>query len=239
MQSFEHTYEHDTKTLRAHVAHFPTVDEEKLPAVLIAHDWSGRNDFAREKAEQLAALGFVGFALDMYGEGQTAEAVEDKMALMQPLLNDRALLTARMQASLRAVRELPFVDAERIAVIGFCFGGLCALDLARSSADVAGVVSFHGLLHKPQNLPVRPITAKVLAFHGYDDPMVHPEDVVAFCEEMTEAGADWQMHMYGNTRHSFMNPLAHNEEMGTVYSEAAERRSLAGLVYFLRELFAS
>ena len=208
------------------------------PAVLVAPDWTGRNEFACKKAEMLANMGYVGFALDMYGDGRLGADVEEKQALIQPLISDRKLLRDRIRAGLNTVVNRPEVDDKRVAAIGFCFGGLCVLDLARSGADICGVVSFHGLLNKPDDLPDNAIKAKVLALHGYDDPMVRPEAVHEFCDEMTKAKVDWQMHMYGHTQHAFTNPQAHDTQMGTIYDAKAEHRSLQAMTNFLQEIFA-
>lgn len=208
------------------------------PAVIVVHDWSGRNALACEKAEQLAAMGYLGFAVDMYGQGRQGETIEEKQALMQPLLSDRTLLLERMNAALHAVNGLEEVDNTRIAVIGFCFGGLCALDLARSGAEIAGVVSFHGLLNKPDHVENNLIKAKILALHGYDDPMVSPVDVQAFCQEMTDKHVDWQVHQYGLTKHAFTNPLAHDNQLGTVYNQEAAKRSWLAMSDFLQEIIA-
>ncbi|MCC5791965.1 MAG: dienelactone hydrolase family protein [Legionellaceae bacterium] len=207
------------------------------PAVLVFHDWSGRNDFACAKAKMLADMGYVGFAVDMYGEGRQGHTLDEKKALMQPLALDRNLLTERAIAALDAVVTLAEVDHLRIAAIGFCFGGLCVLDLARSGADVQGVVSFHGLLN-PAEQPLSPsVKAKVLVLHGYDDPMVPPEQVNAFCREMTQAKVDWQVHMYGHAQHAFSNPQAQDAAMGTIYNPQAEQRSLQAMAQFLKALF--
>ncbi len=117
------------------------------------------------------------------------------------------------------------VDPHRIGAIGFCFGGLCVLDLARSGAAVRGVVAFHGLLQGAPKVPSETISAKVLVLHGHDDPFAPPEQLAAFCREMTEAGADWQVHVYGRTQHAFTNPAANDPKLGTVYNETADRRS--------------
>lgn len=210
---------------------------DKKPLVLIAHDWSGCNDFAREKAKKLAELGYLGFALDMFGKGKHGTTKEEKSALIQPLLSNRALLRQRMQAALTAAKKLPQADQEKIAAMGFCFGGLCVLDLARSGAELRGVISFHGLLNAPQGLPNAAIRAKVLALHGYDDPMVPPEQVLSFANEMTQAKADWQIHIYGNTMHAFTNPKAHDHDFGTVYESKADHRSWESLKNFLTEIF--
>lgn len=208
----------------------------KRPAVLVAHDWSGRNAFACEKAEQLAQLGYIGFALDMYGNAKLGHTVEEKSALIQPFIQDRALLRQRITAAFTTIKKLPMVDDSRIAIIGFCFGGLCALDLARSGANVSGVVSFHGLLNAPSHLKSEPMKAKILAFHGHDDPMVPPEQVAAFESEMTTAGVDWQIHIYGHTMHGFTNSKANDKNLGTVYNPTAERRSWQAMNNFLVEV---
>jgi dienelactone hydrolase len=205
-----------------------------LPAVLISHAWGGRDDFVERKARRLAWHGYAAFALDMYGKGRRGGSPEENQALMQPFIQDRALLARRINAALGAVRGLGAVDARRVAATGFCFGGLCVLDLARSGADVRSVVSFHGLL-KPSGLPPQRITAKILMLHGYDDPLAPPEDVLAVAREFTQAGADWQLHAYGHTVHSFTNPQARSPEMGMNYNATADRRSWHALLQFLEE----
>lgn len=210
---------------------------EKRPAVLVVHDWTGRNEFACKKAEELAKKGYVGFAVDMYGEGRMGETLDEKKALMGPLIEDRRLLRQRIQAGLDAVVRMAEVDANRIVVIGFCFGGLCALDLARTGAPIKGVVSFHGLLNKPDDIPNETIKAKLLVLHGYNDPMVPPEQVLDFCQEMSEQDVDWQVHCYGQTKHAFTNPQANNQDLGTIYSEVAAKRAWVALNDFLNELF--
>jgi len=205
-----------------------------LPAVMISHAWGGRDEFVERKARRLAWHGYAAFALDMYGKGKRGHSVEENQALMAPFVQDRALLARRINAALTAVKGLPQVDARRIAAMGFCFGGMCVLDLARSGADVRGVVSFHGIL-KPSGLPANKINARILMLHGYDDPLAPPEDVLAIAKEFTAAGADWQLHAYGHTVHSFTNPAADNKEGGMVYNEVADRRSWHALMQFLEE----
>ncbi len=215
---------------------YDTKDKQLRPIVLVAPDWSGCNDFAREKARFLASLGYVGFAIDMYGEGKTGVTHEEKMALVQPVLNDRLLIRQRMLAAMNKAITLPMADKNQIAAIGFCLGGMCVLDLARAGADIKGVVSFHGLLHAPDNLPKTKIQSKVLVLHGYDDPMVPSDQVNDFAREMTEAGADWQIHMYGHTTHAFMNPMANDPSFGTVYNAVAEQRALLAMKNFFAEV---
>ena len=206
-----------------------------LPAVLISHAWGGRDEFVERKARRLAWHGYAAFALDMYGKGQRGETTEQCQALMMPLVQDRKLLARRISAALATVRAQPQVDTRRVAAMGFCFGGLCVLDLARSGADVSGVVSFHGLL-KPNGLPAAPVRAKVLILHGYDDPMAPPEDVLAVAQEFSAAGADWQLLAFGNTVHAFTNPHADDRAHGMAYDEAADRRSWHSLMQFLEEV---
>ncbi|MDD5274052.1 MAG: dienelactone hydrolase family protein [Methylovulum sp.] len=212
--------------------------EGRRPAVLISHAWGGRDEFVAEKAKRLAQLGYLGFALDMYGNGKLGGSAEENNQLMQPVLADRAMLQQRIKAALATVKLMPWVDDSKIAAMGFCFGGLCVLDLARTGVDIKGVVSFHGLLGAPDNLKDVAIKAKVLALHGHDDPMVPVEHVIAFEKEMTVAGADWQLHAYGNTMHAFTNPVANNPEFGTVYQVDADRRSWVAMQNFLVEIFA-
>lgn len=206
------------------------------PAVLVSHAWVGRDEFACAKARRLAELGYVGFALDLYGRGVLGRNRDENARLMQPFLSDRAFLQGRMMTALETVRRFPQVDPDRVAAIGFCFGGLCVLDLARTGADLRGVVSFHGLLSPPGNIQGRRIQAKILVLHGHDDPMVPPEQVMALGGELTEAGADWQIHIYGNTLHAFTNPQANDPSFGTVYDAIADRRSWQSMQNFLAEV---
>ena len=194
--------------------------------------------FVAEKAIKLAELGYVGFAVDMYGKGVLGTSPEQNSLLMQPFMEDRLLLQKRMQAALYAVRLLPWVDDHNIAAIGFCFGGLCVLDLARSGSDVKGVVSFHGLLGAPTQTQGKLIKAKVLALHGHDDPLATPDQVIAFEQEMTLAGVDWQLQCYGHTAHAFTNPLANDPDNGMVYRAHADSRSWLAMKNFLSEIFA-
>ena len=143
----------------------------------------------------------------------------DNSGLLAPFLQDRAMLRTRLVDTVRVVQTLPEVDPKRVAAIGFCFGGLCVLDLARSGLEIRAVASFHGLFGKADGLP------RVIAFHGWDDPMVPPSDVVALSTELTEAGADWQIHVYGHTMHGFMAEGVNRPEAGI--------QSYIALLYFL------
>jgi len=229
-------YQDDELTLEGYYAYDDSITE-KRPAILIAHDWSGKNAFACQKADKLAELGYVGFALDMYGKGITGNTKEEKMALITPFMQDRYRLQKRITAAFETVKKLDTVASSKIGAIGFCFGGLCVLDLARSGADIKGVVSFHGLLQKPDNIANPKITAKILALHGFDDPMVTSDHVIAFGQEMTHAKVDWQFDIYGNAMHAFTNPEAHDKAFGTVYNEKADARSWIAMKGFFKEVF--
>ena len=172
----------------------------------------------------------------MYGKGVRGSNREENSALIGPFLADRNLLQGRINQAVNTLRDQPEVDSSKIAAIGYCFGGLCVLDLARSGADVSGVVSIHGLFAPPDPHPGLPIGASVLALHGHEDPMVPVEAVQALETELTEAGADWQIHVYGSTMHAFTNPKANDPEFGTVYSARAERRAWRAMTGFLAEV---
>lgn len=230
-------YSHQGVALEAHLA-LPD-GTARVPTVLVCHAWAGQSDLERGKAERLAReLGLAGVAIDLYGKGVLGKDPIENGKLMMPFQRDRALLRARLLAALDAVRAHPRVDPARMAAIGFCFGGLCALDLARAGADLRGVVAFHGLFHPPEGLDVGPFRAKVLVLHGHDDPMATPEQLLALENELTRHGADWQVHVYGHTKHAFTNPAANDPARGTVYEPSADRRSWSALRTFLDEVLA-
>jgi dienelactone hydrolase len=208
-----------------------------LPTVLMFPTVMGIQPLEIGFAERLVALGYHVVVADLFGRRFVMEERDAAFAAMGELRADRAALRDRLLAVLEIVREREHVDSSRIATIGYCFGGQCALDLARSGAEIAGVASFHGLFDPP-GLPPGPIRAKVVAYHGWDDPMVPPDAVVALGKELTDAGADWQIHAYGHVGHGFTNPNAHQIGIaGVAYNEAAARRSWAALEDYLAELF--
>ena len=173
----DHIEYHDGETvLEGYLAYQQTNTQQ--PLVLVAHDWSGRRQFACDAAERIADMGYIGFALDMYGKGVfgTDGDTAVNSALMNPLAEDRLLLRQRVRAALVAGRNIPQVDATRVAAMGYCFGGMCVLELARSGADVLGVVSIHGILAAADEVN-EAIKARTLCLHGDDDPMVPPEQV--------------------------------------------------------------
>lgn len=196
----------------------------RRPAVIICHAWSGRDQFSCDKAVEISERGYAGFALDVYGKGVLGTSVDQKTKLMSPFLDDRLHLEQRLRAAYDALIAQPEVDKDRIAAIGFCFGGLCVLDMVRFGANVRGVVSFHGLLKKRQ-ASVTNTKTKVLLLHGDSDPMVPFDDVGGVREELNTLGVPWQMHTYGGVKHAFTNPHANDEKLGTVYNAEADRHS--------------
>jgi dienelactone hydrolase len=229
-------YLHEGATLEGFLA-WDDSRSGPLPGVLVAHAWGGRTDFEIGRARELAKLGYAGFALDLYGKGVTGSGPEENTKLMTPFLEDRSLLQARMTKALDVLREQAEVDASRTAAIGYCFGGLCVLDLARMGTEIRGVASFHGLFNAPGNTTGTKIKAKVLALHGHEDPMVPPEAVNELEKELTDAGADWQIHVYGNTKHAFAHEGTNFPDLGAVYDATADQRSWQSLRNFLEELF--
>jgi dienelactone hydrolase len=211
----------------------------KYPAVLVAHQWSGQSDHERATADKLAALGYVGIAIDVYGKGNRGEAgSSDHSALLMPWLQDRAALRRRLMAAIDFAKTVAGVDAGKIAIMGYCFGGLCALDVARSgTSDVQGAVSIHGIFGPPNLGPQADISTKVLILHGWADPMAKPADVEMVAKELTDAKADWQLHAYGHAMHAFTAKHANDPAGGKAYDANADRRSWAATVVFLEEIF--
>jgi len=238
MRTEKLAYRDGSVALEAHMA-FDSSSTMRRPLVLVAHAWMGQDDFARTKAEQLAGLGYVGCALDMYGKSVLARDNKEAERLMSAVAADRNALRRRINQGLEAARAHAQVDQGRVAAIGFCFGGLCVLDLARSGASLLGVVSFHGILATPDPESARNIRCKVLALHGNDDPFVPPAQVTAFRKEMNDAGVDWQMHTYGKTVHAFTVEDANDLKLGCVYSRSAARRAWQAMTSFFAELFGS
>ncbi len=234
MKTEEITYQYEDKDYLGFVA-YP--EKEIAPLVLIAHTWAGRDPFVEEKAKQLAELGYVAMAVDMYGNGKVGLTTEENQSLMTPLVENRDQLKGIINAALTNGKSLKGVDINNIAAIGYCFGGLVVLDLARSGTELNGVVSFHGLL-MGSDIAETGIKSKVLVLHGERDPMVPLEMVDEFQKEMTEAKADWQLHSYGNTYHAFTNPDANDPSLGTQFSEDSNKRSWQSMKNFFDEIFS-
>ena len=208
------------------------------PGVLIVHQWLGVTDNERMRAERLAALGYVAFAADLYGKGVRPASMEEAASLSGRWKAERARLRVRVAAGLAELKRQPLVDSRRVAAIGYCFGGTAALELARSGAELAGVVTFHGGLDSPNPADGRNIRGKVLVLHGADDPYVPAADIAAFQQELRQAGVDWQMVYYSGAVHSFTQKEAGSDSSrGAAYNERADRRSWQAMREFFAELF--
>lgn len=212
-----------------------TAGAEARPGVLVIHGWEGRSVDQERFAVRLAELGYAAVCIDLYGDGRRGTTPQTCQALMAPLVADRALLRRRLLGAVAAAGRLAAVDAARMAAIGFCFGGLCALDLARANAPVKGVVSFHGALAPPDGPAPEAIAPRVLVLHGWDDPMAPPSDMTALAAELTAARADWQVHAYGGTMHAFMVEGLDQPDRGLQYNERSARRAWAAMAGFLGE----
>ncbi len=232
-------YKDGDTVLKGYLADASPQLSKKRPGVLVVPEWWGLNDYARRRAEMLAQLGYVAFAVDMYGNGFTTTSPDEAgKRAGQFRGNDRAPARRRMQAALDTLLKRPQVDPKRVAAIGYCFGGTCALELARSGAEIAGVVSFHGGLSTPNPADARNIKGKVLVCHGGNDTFESPEEVAAFQKEMREANVDWEMNVYGGAVHSFTNPNADKFGIpGIAYNERADKRSWQAMQDFFAEIF--
>lgn len=231
-------YKHGDVQLEGYLAYDPA-GKGKRPGVLVVHEWYGLNDFAKAKATELAALGYVALAVDMYGKGVLAKDREKASELATPFRKDRKLMRERIKAALDVLAKNEMVDPKKIASIGFCFGGTTSLELARSGADVAGVVSFHGSLDTPEPGDAKNIKAKVLVLHGAEDPGVPKAQVEALMDEMRKGKVNWQMNFYSDAVHSFTNPAAGNDpSKGNAYHEQTAKRAWREMKGFLEEVFA-
>jgi dienelactone hydrolase len=217
---------------------YDTAVEGKRPGVLVLPEWWGLNDYAKHRADMLAQLGYVAFAADMYGDGFTTTSADEAGKHAGEFRTNRALMRERVTAALDVLRKNELCDLKRIAAIGYCFGGTCVLELARSGADIAGVVSFHGGLSTPNPADAKNIQCKVLVCHGGNDTFESPEEVAAFQREMRDANVDWQMNIYGGAVHSFTNPNADKAGIpGVAYNERADKRSWQAMKAFFAEIF--
>ena len=209
----------------------------KRPGVLVVHQWLGLTKYEKHRAEMLAQLGYVAFCADIYGKDNQPKSVKEAGPLSSKFKADRMLLRARANAGLDVLRQQPLVDSQKIAAIGYCFGGTTVIELARSGADIAGVVSFHGGLDSPTPADGKNIKCKVLALAGADDPFQNPDDLAAFEKEMRDTKVDWQITFYGGAVHAFTQPNPGFVNAGAKYNEKADRRSWQAMNNFFGEIF--
>jgi dienelactone hydrolase len=230
-------YKHGDTTLKGYLAYDDAV-KGKRAGVLVVHEWWGLNDYAKHRAEMLAQLGYIAFAADMYGDGFNTASPEEAGKHAGQFQSNRSLARERLTIALDVLRKNKLCDSKRIAAIGYCFGGMCVLELARSGADIAGVVSFHGSLNTPNLADAKSIKCKVLVCHGANDGFESPEEVAGFQKEMRDANVDWQMNIYGGAVHSFTNPESDKFGIpGVGYNQRAEKRSWEAMKLFFAEIF--
>lgn len=227
-------YEIDGTEFEAAVVGADSGPDAHPPTVLVFHGMEGRSEAQVEVAKRLTGWGYSAIAVDMFGREATNGGIERCGQEMTALMHDRGAMRDRLT---RVVDVLAEVDRNNLAAIGFCFGGLCAIDLARCGCDIAGIASFHGVLTPPDWTSHDPITAKVIVFHGWDDPYATPDEMLALGRELTARQADWQIHAFGATMHSFMAPTANNPDAGIQYNATSATRAWTSLGEFLRELF--
>jgi len=230
-------YKQGDKTFEG-VIYFDDADNTPRRGVMVCHEWWGLNDYAKARAQQLAQMGYVAMAVDMYGKGVLAKDMEEAGKLATALKDDRATLRARINAALAAFRTRKEVDPKKIAAIGYCFGGTTALELARSGADILGVVGFHAGLSTPNPADAKNIKGKILICHGGDDPFVPMPEVNAFLDEMKAAKVNYQFNIYSGAVHTFTNPAAGNDpSKGSAYNAQADHRSFEEMKQFFAEIF--
>jgi len=231
-------YQDGDVQLEGYLAYDPSF-EGKRPGILVVHEWWGLNDYPKRRARQLAQMGYVAFAADMYGKGVVTDKADSAAKLAGPWWADRDAMRRRLTLALSLLQHDPRVDPKRIIAIGYCFGGTCVLELARSNADLAGVVSFHGGLDTPHPEVTEKPKAAILVCHGAADPHVTPETLDTFRREMNRCGADWQLNMYGGAVHSFTNPDSGvDPSTGVAYDPKASQRSWSDMMAFFHRVFA-
>lgn len=212
--------------------------EGRRPGILIVPDWMGLGEHYRSVAKKLAEMGYVAFAVDMYGKGVRPANAQEAAAEASKYKSNRGLMRQRVLAGLEELKKINEVDPNRIAAIGYCFGGTTVLELARTGADIRGVVTFHGGLDSPNPEDGKKIKASLLILHGADDPFVSQQDLAAFQDELRKAGVDWQMMYYGNNVHSFTVPAAGTDKKkGAAYDAKADKRSWEQMQLFFKEIF--
>jgi dienelactone hydrolase len=216
--------------------------EGKRPGVVVVHEWWGLNDYAKSRARDLAELGYSALAIDMYGEGKNTEHPKDAMTFMKAALADADAAKGRFNAGLDLLKQQPQTDTDKLAAVGYCFGGKVVLDMARQGVPLEGVVSFHGALATETRAAPGNVKARVLVEHGSEDSMVSAEDVAALNAEMVKAGADFQFVNLPGAKHGFTNPGAdkfQDKGVDVAYNKRADERSWEDMKVFFDETFAN
>jgi len=232
------TYHDGDTVLQGYLAYDDAKVGAGAPGVLIVHQWMGLTDYEQRRARELAELGYVAFALDIYGKANRPANRGEAGAQAGKYKSDRDLFRRRLHLGLEQLKKQPGVDKTRLAAIGYCFGGTGVLELARSGADIKGVVSFHGGLDSPNHEDGGNIKARVLICHGADDPHVSREGIEAMIKEFNDAEVDWQMIYYADAVHSFTQPMAGNDpSRGSAYNQKADQRSWQHMRVFFEEIF--
>lgn len=212
--------------------------EGKRPGVVVVHEWKGLNGYAKRRARELAELGYVAFAIDLYGKGVLAQNHEEAARLSGVYRQDRQRTRERAKAGLEVLKRHPRVDSRRLAAMGYCFGGMVALELARSGEGLRGAISFHGILSTPHPEEAKNIKGRILILHGADDPNVGPQEVAAFEEEMRAAGVPYRLIRYPGAVHGFTVPEAGSDpSRGVAYNAQADAQSREELKRFLAQIF--
>ena len=233
------SYFHRDVKLEGYLAYDDSI-KDRRPGILVVHEWWGLDDYARVRAKQLAAMGYVAFALDMYGKGKVTEHPKQAGEWAREIRSNVHLWQQRALAGLEVLRKDPRTDVNRMAAIGYCFGGSTVQQLAYAGADIRGIVSFHGSLVPPGENMVKKVKAKILICHGADDPFEEPQAIVQYLDAMKVSGLDWQMIFFGGARHGFTNPDADKAGLAAMqYSKSADQRSWANMQLFFKEIFTS
>lgn len=234
-------YKAGSTTLKGYLA-YDDASPDKRPGIMVVHEWWGHNDYARKRARMLAELGYVAFAVDMYGDGKHTDHPDEAAAFMKAVNDDAALSQTRFNAAYRIIKDFNLTDKDKIGAIGYCFGGGTVLKMAMSGAPLVGVASFHGALALPQELPqVGAVKAKILVCHGGDDKFATTEQIVAFKKALDDAKADYMFNIYAGAKHGFTNPAAdmyaHKFGMPLAYDATADAQSWSDMKDFFKKLF--
>ena len=237
IKAHDHEYLHASTTCEGYWA-YDEGKSGKRPGILVAHEWNGLGDYVKKRCAMLAEMGYVVFAADIFGKGIRAKSFPECETISAPYYQDRNLTRGRANAALKCLQEHPLVDKSKIASIGYCFGGIVGLELARSGADILGTVAFHGQLNTPNPADAKNIKGKVLILHGAIDPVVPPAEIAAFEKEMEDAKVDWQLVAYGGAVHTFTNWNLPTTGMPAAYNEKADKRSWIAMQDFFKEIFA-